>query len=225
MTTTVRVLLVDDHPIFLDGLRTALTDLPELEVVGTATDGASAIEAVASSRPDVVLMDLTMPGMSGVEATRRISGQDGPAVLVLTMHADDDSVYAAIRAGATGYLLKGSDRADVVRAVLAVAAGEAVFGPEIARRVLRSFAEGPRDVTARPFPELSPRELEILDLVAGGLGNQAIGRRLSITPKTVRNSVSTILGKLHAADRGEAVARARAHGLGRPASGTGPHRS
>ncbi|GAA4560759.1 response regulator [Planotetraspora kaengkrachanensis] len=214
MTTTVRALLVDDHPIFLDGLRTALMGLPEIEVVGTATDGASAIEAVASSRPDVVLMDLTMPGMSGIEATRRISGQGGPAVLVLTMHADDDSVYAAIRAGATGYLLKGSDRADVVRAVLAVAAGEAVFGPEIARRVLSSFAEGPREAAARPFPELSPRELEILDLVAGGLGNQAIGRKLSIAPKTVRNSVSTILGKLHAADRGEAVARARAHGLG-----------
>jgi DNA-binding NarL/FixJ family response regulator len=223
MITTVRVLLVDDHPIFLDGLQTALTGLSELEVVGTATDGVSAIEAVTALRPDVVLMDLTMPGMSGVEATRRISAQDGPAVLVLTMHADDESLYAAIRAGATGYLLKGSDRADVVRAVLAVAAGEAVFGPEIARRVLRSFMEGPREVPARPFPELTPRELEILDLVASGLGNQAIGRRLSITPKTVRNGVSTILGKLHAADRGEAVAKARAHGLGRPVSGADAH--
>ncbi|MGW5262550.1 response regulator [Microbispora sp. NPDC004025] len=224
MTTPVRVLLVDDHPIFLDGLRTALTGLPEIEVVDCAGDGLAALTAVARSRPDVVLMDLTMPGMSGVEATRRITARDdGPAVLVLTMHADDDSVYAAIRAGASGYLLKGSDRADVVRAVLAVAAGEAVFGPEIAQRVLRSFAAGPRGASPRPFPELTSRELEILDLVATGLGNQAIARRLSISPKTVRNSVSTILGKLHAADRGEAVARARAHGLGQAARGTAAH--
>ncbi|PZG20424.1 response regulator [Nonomuraea aridisoli] len=209
---TVRVLLVDDHPIFLDGLLTALSGVVGIEVAGTAADGESAIRAAAELRPDVVLMDLTMPGTSGVEATRRITERGGPAVLVLTMHADDDSVFAAIRAGATGYLLKGAGRADVVRAVL----GEAVFGPEIAQRVLRSFAAGPRAVSARPFPELSPRELEILDLVGAGLGNQAIARRLSIAPKTVRNSVSTILGKLHAADRGEAVARARAHGFGRP---------
>ncbi|SCF26045.1 DNA-binding response regulator, NarL/FixJ family, contains REC and HTH domains [Micromonospora viridifaciens] len=216
MPETVRVLLVDDHPIFLDGLRTALDGLPAIEVVGTATNGDAAVAEVAARRPDVVLMDLTMPGMSGVEATRRISARGDARVLVLTMHADDDSVYAAIRAGAAGYLLKGADRGDVARAVSAVAAGEAVFGTEIAQRVLRFFAEGPRSASARPFPELTPREVEVLDLVAQGLGNQAIARKLSIAPKTVRNSVSTILGKLHAADRGEAVARARAAGLGLP---------
>lgn len=224
MPDPVRVLLVDDHPIFLDGLLTALGGLPGIDVVGTAADGETALRAVGELRPDVVLMDLAMPGIGGVEATRRITARGDAAVLVLTMHADDESVYAAIRAGAAGYLLKGAARDDVTRAVAAVAAGEAVFGTEIAQRVLRFFAEGPRSPSTRPFPELTPREMEILDLVAHGLGNQAIARRLSVAPKTVRNTVSTILGKLHAADRGEAVARARAAGLGqlpgRPATAT-----
>ncbi|GAB3371501.1 response regulator transcription factor [Micromonospora halotolerans] len=214
MPDPVRVLLVDDHPIFLDGLCTALDGLPEIEIVGTAADGETAVVAVGDLCPDVVLMDLAMPGMGGVEATRRITARGDAAVLVLTMHADDESVYAAIRAGARGYLLKGAAPAEVARAVSAVAAGEAVFGTEVAQRVLRFFAEGPRSPSARPFPELTPREMEILDLVAQGLGNQAIARKLSVAPKTVRNSVSTILGKLHAADRSEAVARARAAGLG-----------
>ncbi|MER5336147.1 response regulator transcription factor [Micromonospora sp. NPDC002717] len=216
MPDPVRVLLVDDHPIFLDGLRTALDGVPGIEIVGTATDGEAALVAAERLRPDVVLMDLAMPGIGGVEATRRITARGDVAVLVLTMHADDDSVYAAIRAGAAGYLLKGAARGDVTRAVSAVAAGEAVFGTEIAQRVLRHFAEGPRSPQNRPFPELTPREVQILDLVAQGLGNQVIARKLSVAPKTVRNSVSTILGKLHAVDRSEAVARARAAGLGRP---------
>jgi DNA-binding NarL/FixJ family response regulator len=215
----VRVVLADDHPIFRDGLRTALEGLPDINVVGEAVDGGSAIAAVAQLRPDVVLMDLKMPGMGGIEATRRIAATGQAAVLVLTMHEDDDSVFAAVRAGASGYLLKGAGRGDVIRAVLAVADGEAVFGPGIAKRVLGFFASATSSHTAgpkpRPFPELTDREREILDLMAQGIGNQTIARRLNLAPKTVRNNVSTILTRLQAADRGVAIARARRQGLGR----------
>ena len=211
--SAIRVVVVDDHPIFRDGLRTALEDLEESEVVGDAEDGAEALAVVDQLQPDVVLMDLNMPTMGGIEATRRIKSTSEASVLVLTMHSDDESVFAAVRACASGYLLKGADRAEVIRSVLGVAAGEAVFGPAIAKRILAFFSSAP--ATAAPaFPELTEREREILDLVAHGLGNQAIGRKLSLAPKTVRNNVSTILGKLHAADRGEAIARARRHGLG-----------
>ena len=211
--SAIRVVVVDDHPIFRDGLRTALEGLEEIEVVGDAEDGAEALAVVEQLQPDVVLMDLNMPAMGGIEATRRIRSTCEASVLVLTMQSDDESVFAAVRAGASGYLLKGADRADVIRAILGVAAGEAVFGPAIAKRVL-SFFSGAPTTAPTAFPELTEREREILDLVALGLGNQAIGRRLSLAQKTVRNNVSTILGKLHAADRGEAIARARRHGLG-----------
>ena len=211
--SAIRVVVVDDHPIFRDGLRTALEGLEEIEVVGAAEDGAEALVVVDQLQPDVVLMDLNMPTMGGIEATRRIKSTSEASVLVLTMQSDDESVFAAVRAGASGYLLKGADRADVIRAVLGVAAGEAVFGPAIAKRMLAFFSGAPA-AAPTAFPELTEREREILDLVAHGLGNQAIGRKLSLAPKTVRNNVSTILGKLHAADRGEAIARARRHGLG-----------
>jgi DNA-binding NarL/FixJ family response regulator len=212
----VRVLVVDDHPIFRDGLATALGGIDEITVVGAAEDGERGIAMARELRPDVVLMDLNMPGTGGIEATRRITSNSGTAVLVLTMQSDDDSVFAAVRAGASGYLLKGADRRDVVRAVLGVAAGEAVFGQATAQRILTLFssADGPSKGT--PFPELTARERRILDLVARGLGNQAIARELSLAPKTVRNNVSSILGKLHAADRGEAIDRARRYGLGDP---------
>jgi DNA-binding NarL/FixJ family response regulator len=164
-------------------------------------------------QPDVVVMDLNMPTMSGIEATRRITATSRALVLVLTMQSDDESVFAAIRAGASGYLLKGADRAEVIHAIVGVAAGEAVFGPSIAKRMLAFFSAVPA-AAPEPFPELTEREREILDQVALGLGNQAIGRKLSLAPKTVRNNVSTILGKLHAANRGEAIARARNRGLG-----------
>jgi DNA-binding NarL/FixJ family response regulator len=208
---TVRVLVVDDHPIFRDGLRTALEDEVGLEVVGDASDGEAAVAAVAELAPDVVLMDLNMPGLSGIEATRRIRDQSKAAILVLTMQSDDESVFAAVRAGASGYLLKGANRDEIIRSVIAVAAGEAVFGPVVATKMLTFFSS---ERAATPFPELTEREREILDLVAAGLGNQAIASRLSLAPKTVRNNVSTILVKLHATDRGDAIARARRHGLG-----------
>jgi DNA-binding NarL/FixJ family response regulator len=208
---TVRVIVVDDHPIFRDGLRTALEDEPTIEVVGDASDGAAALVLVETLRPDVVLMDLNMPGMNGIEATRQVRAASDAAVLVLTMQSDDDSVFAAVRAGASGYLLKGANRDEVIRSVAAVASGEAVFGPMIAARMLAYFS-GERPAAA--FPELTEREREILDLVAAGLGNQAIAARLHLAPKTVRNNVSTILVKLHATDRGDAIARARSQGLG-----------
>ncbi len=211
--SAIRVVVVDDHPIFRDGLRTALDGLEEIEVVGAAGNGAEALTAVEELQPDVVLMDLNMPTMGGIEATRRITSASDAVVLVLTMQSDDEAVFAAVRAGASGYLLKGADRSDVIRSIVGVAAGEAVFGPAIAKRMLAFFSGVPA-ATPPPFPELTVREREILDLVALGLGNQAIGRKLSLAPKTVRNNVSTILGKLHAADRGDAITKARSHGLG-----------
>lgn len=211
--SAVKVLVVDDHPIFRDGLRTALDGLDDILVVGAVEDGAQAVTATRELHPDVVLMDLNMPGMGGIEATRRITSNSGAVVLVLTMQSDDESVFAAVRAGASGYLLKGSDRGDIIRSIASVAAGEAVFGPDVAKRML-AFFSGVPGTTRPPFPELTVREREILDLVAQGLGNQAIARRLTLAPRTIRNAVSTILVKLHATDRGEAIAQARRRGLG-----------
>jgi DNA-binding NarL/FixJ family response regulator len=220
----VRVLVADDHPIFRDGLRSALDSRPEVVVVGEASDGHSAVDACQRLRPDVVLMDLSMPGQGGLEAIRALaSTPDPPAVLVLTMHEDDDSLLAAVRAGASGYLLKGADREHIVRSVEAVARGEAVFGPGVATRVLAHVGRSTGASVAAPFPQLTTREHEVLDLVAQGLGNQAIARRLFLSDKTVRNTVSTIVAKLQAEDRGGAIARARARGLGRPETpGTAP---
>jgi DNA-binding NarL/FixJ family response regulator len=212
---TIRVLVVDDHPVFRAGLVAILDDLDDIDVVAQAADGKQAIHEVASHRPDVVLMDLRMPGIGGLEATARITA-DHPntAVVVLTMDSDDDSVFAALRAGARGYLLKEADGDDVQRALHAVSKGEAVFGPRIAERVISFFAAPRLATAADPFPQLTPREREILHLIAQGLDNVAIARRLVLSEKSIRNRVSDILTKLRARSRAEAVALARDAGLG-----------
>ncbi|MGY1815020.1 response regulator [Blastococcus sp. SYSU D00820] len=218
--TAIRVVVVDDHPVYRDGVADALGDAEDIEVVATAADGEAAVAAVGQHRPDVVLMDLRMPGTGGVPATARISADHpGTSVIVLTMSDDDDSVFAALRAGARGYLLKESEAGDIARAVRAAARSEAVFGPRIADRVLAFFASSRARSTAVPFPELTDREREVLDLVAHGLSNAAIAARLFLSEKTVRNRVSDVLTKLHAASRAEAVALARDAGLG-PAPGS-----
>jgi DNA-binding NarL/FixJ family response regulator len=212
--TPRRVLVVDDHPLYREGLVTALSMLDGVDVVGEAGDGAQAVELAARLTPDVVVMDLNLPRLGGIEATRRITAElPGTAVLVLTMLEGDDALFAAMRAGARGYLLKGADRQEIARALETVANGEVVFSATLASRVLAWFARGGGN-SALPFPELTEREREILDLVARGLTNGAIARRLVVSDKTVRNHVSNVFGKLHVADRAEAVARARDAGMG-----------
>ena len=215
----VRVMVVDDHPVFRDGLRAVLAYAPGFEVTGEATTGEEAVEAAARQQPDVVVMDLHLPGINGVEATRRIvEAQPGVRVLVLSMFEDDASVVAALRAGAGGYVLKESPREDLLRAIEAVARGQAVFDPAVARRVVGFVA-----ADARPpepaFPSLTPREREILVLLAQGLSNDAIARRLYLSSKTVRNQVSAIFTKLEVDTRAEAIVRAREAGLGLPPAG------
>ena len=210
----IRVVLADDHPVVRAGLAALLSSLPEVEVVAVASNGREAVREVVTTRPDVAVLDLQMPELDGFAATREL-GRVAPdvAVLVLTMHEDDDSVFAAMRAGARGYLVKGAEQEEIERAIRGVAAGEAIFGPGVAQRVLGFFSAPP--VSAEPFPELSTREREILDLLAAGLPNAAIATRLSVAPKTVANNVSAIFAKLQVADRAQAIVRARDAGLGR----------
>ncbi|MEV5407266.1 response regulator transcription factor [Thermopolyspora sp. NPDC052614] len=208
-----RVVVVEDHPMFAEGLVALLNDLPGVEVAGTAGTGEDAVELIDRTLPDVVLMDLRLPAMSGVEATEIITRRHpGVVVLALTMLTDDQTLLAAIRAGARGYLLKEATPAEIARTVEAVAAGQVVFGPGSGERVLAVLAGD--GLGARPFPELSDRELEVLDLLADGLTNQAIARRLFLSEKTIRNHVSNIFTKLGVPDRAAAVARARDAGLG-----------
>ena len=213
---TISVLIVDDHPMFVAGMRTVLDEFDDIAVVAVAGDGEQAIEAVAEHEPAVVLMDLRMPRMNGLAATARIrTRHPDTRVLVLTMDEDADSVFAALRMGAHGYLLKEADSDDVHRAVQAVARGEAVFGPRVAEHVMYFFASGEMAAaTAVPFPQLTVREREVLELVARGLDNASIARRLVLSPKTVRNRVSDVLAKLHARTRAEAVSMARDAGIG-----------
>ena len=191
MTGPVRVVLADDHPMFRYGLRAALAGVTEIDVVGEAGEGQELLEVVERERPDVVLTDLAMPALDGVAATRRLlERQPDLGVLVLTMHEDDESVFAALRAGARGYLLKGADRSEIVLAVLTVAAGEAVYGPAVARRIVDFFTGASRHYAARIFPELTSREREVLEHVARGRGNHQIARDLVLSEKTVRNHVA-----------------------------------
>jgi DNA-binding NarL/FixJ family response regulator len=209
----IRVLIADDHAGFRSGLDALLATQPGLAVVGQAETGNEAVAAAVALQPDVVVMDLNMPGLDGIAATRRIvDSSPHIAVLVLTMADNDAAVFDALRAGARGYLLKGADRAELTRAIRAVASGEAIFGPDVARRLMAYFADAP--VRAPAFPELSERELEVLELIARGMSNQQIVDRLVISPKTVRNHISNIFSKLQVRDRAEAVVRAREAGLG-----------
>jgi DNA-binding NarL/FixJ family response regulator len=207
----LRLLIADDSPDFREGLRGMLDALPDITVAAEATTGEEAISLAARLQPDVILMDLQMPDCNGIEATRRIvATSPHTGILVLTMHEDDDSVFAALRAGARGYILKGAPKADVLRAIWAVAAGEAIFSPAIARRLMGFFA-APR--TAALFPELTDREREVLALIAQARSNTEIAQLLSLSLKTVQNHVSNICNKLQLADRTQAVIRARDAGL------------
>jgi DNA-binding NarL/FixJ family response regulator len=211
-----RIVVADDHSLFRYGLVVMFASLPGYEVVGEAATGEEVIKQVAQTHPDIVLMDIQMPEMNGIEATRRvIEHNPGIGVVMLTMFGDDDSVFAAMRAGARGYVLKGADADEVLNVVRAVAAGEAHFGPEIARRLMGFFSAPKPAPPLEAFPELTAREVEVLDLIARGRGNAEIATRLYVSPKTVRNHISHIFTKLQIADRAQAIVRAREAGLGR----------
>ena len=218
-TGLIRVLVADDHPVVRSGLVGVLSSLPGFEVVAVASDGQEAVREALLQRPDVVLMDLQMPGTDGFTAIRELA-RVAPSVrvCVLTMYDDDDSLFAAMRAGAHGYLLKGAEQEEIARAVRAIAAGEAIFGPGIAVRVLHQLTTPPAEPTPIAFPDLTARELEILDLLASATPTAAIARRLDVTPKTISNHVSNILTKLQVTDRTQAAMLAREAGLGRAAT-------
>ena len=213
MSDAIRVLIADDHPMFRRGLAGLLASVPETEVVGEAAAGEETIALAGQLQPDVILMDINMPGVNGIEATRRIL-QMNPniGVLMLTMYEDDDSVFAAMCAGARGYLLKGADQTDLLRAITAVSRGEAIFSPGIAGRLIHYFGTL-QSGAAQVLPELTEREREVLALIAQGQTNAAIAEHLVLSPKTVRNHVSTIFSKLQVASRAEAIVRARTAGL------------
>jgi DNA-binding NarL/FixJ family response regulator len=214
VTDPVRVVVADDHPVVRDGLRALIDASAGIELVGEATNGDEAVEMARRLRPDVVLMDLAMPGRNGIEATREIASDvAAPAVLILTMFADDESIFAAMRAGARGYLLKDAGHDEMRRAIAGVGRGEAIFGAGVAQRMVGFFARA-RELGVQPFPELTDREREVLEEIAQGASNAAIAARLGLSVKTVRNHVSTILGKLMVVDRAQAIVRAREAGLG-----------
>ena len=216
----IKVLIADDHVFYREGVRALLSSVSEIEVVGEANDGEEAIGQASDLKPNVILMDLKMPDMNGIDATRRIhETHPNIGVLVITMFDDDDSVFAAMRAGARGYLLKDADKDEVVRAIIAVERGEAIFSPAIAQRMMQYFSSSPSAQSKKnqpdEFAELTERELEILDLIARGHNNLTISNKLSLSIKTVQNYVSSILTKLQVSDRSQAIVRAREAGLGK----------
>ncbi|WP_250034989.1 response regulator [Paractinoplanes maris] len=211
MTEPITVLLADDHPLFRKGLRALLSTMTGVTVVGEAVDGRAAVELASALRPQLVLMDLHMPGGDGLTAIRRLAGAEHPPhILVVTMFEDDDSVFAALRAGARGYVLKDTDDEEMTRAILAVGHGEAIFSAAIASRIVAFFAGRP---PADPFPALTASERNVLQLMSRGLPNDVIAGELRLSAKTVRNYVSNVFGKLHVGSRAEAIARARDAGI------------
>ncbi|MGA9190632.1 MAG: response regulator transcription factor [Anaerolineales bacterium] len=215
----VRLMVVDDHTLFRDGLRALFGSIDDIDVVGEASNGEEAVDKVGRLQPDVVLMDIQIPEINGIEATRRIvSAHPEVGVIVVTMLEDDDSVFAAMRAGARGYILKGADQDEMLRAIRSVATGEALFGAEVADRLV-SFFNGAIQSDGDPaFPELTERERQVLDLIAKGWSNAKIADSLVISPKTVSNHCSNIFSKLQVADRTQALLRAREAGLGQTGS-------
>jgi len=215
---TIRVMIVDDHPTFVQGLQVVVSTTESIAVVTVAENGAEAVEQAAELQPDVILMDLHMPVMNGIDATAQIKATSpNIAILVLTMLEDDDSVFAAMRAGASGYLLKGADKDEIVRAIQAVFAGEMIFGPGIAQRVMRYFQSQPTQHEADPsaaFPQLTERERQLLGLIAAGHDNSTIASELVLSRRTVRNHISNIFSKLQVAHRAQAIVMAREAGLG-----------
>jgi DNA-binding NarL/FixJ family response regulator len=210
----IRVLIADDHPVFRDGLATLLEPNPEIEVVARAADGVEAVALADRHRPDVIVMDIQMPELNGIEATRQVlAAHPGIGILVFTMGEDDATLLSAMRAGARGYLVKGASQDEVTRAITSVQAGGVVFGASLASRIGDLLAPTPAR-QASEFPMLTEREREILDLIAAGKNNGQIAGELFLAPKTVRNNVSAILSKLQATDRAEVIIRAREAGLG-----------
>jgi DNA-binding NarL/FixJ family response regulator len=210
----IHVLIADDHTLFRSGLRALLNLFPDIQVVGEASSGEEAVDKTIELQPDIVLMDIQMPGVNGIEATRQIANRSPKTgVIVVTMFEDDSSVFSAMRAGARGYILKDAGEEEVLRAIRGVASGEAIFGPAIARRLVHFFSK-PHANSDPVFPELTEREREILDLIARGENNTEIVQHLVLSPNTVRNHISNIFSKLQVADRAEAIIRARGAGLG-----------
>ncbi len=216
---TIKVLIADDHLFYREGIRTLLSTAEEVEIIGEASNGLDVITRTSELQPDIILMDLKMPGLNGIDATRQIiQKQPKVGILVITMFDDDESVFAVMRAGARGYILKDADQEELVRAITAVYRGEAIFSPTIAQRMMNYFSNVAREGKSRvnqAFPELTEREIEILEWIAQGYSNPAIANKLSLSVKTVQNYVSNILSKLQVVDRTEAIIRAREKGLGK----------